>query len=184
MQAASAITYMYQTLRERGLRMSTRAWRRNMRQRAALGMLRFPNSSLTEASLSQRPARDLSLLEQKELEILAQPQACRGPDHLRQAMTILKSRGGKAAIEYVRQCAVNYPVRPQAWFLLSQFQTHRKRSYAEARKAIRAALEALGIADLQVSALQGRGIDVANMQQWLGIFRIKVHPPLLDASSV
>jgi hypothetical protein len=168
---------MHAALKEEGFRWSTTAWFRNYRQRCALGLLAFPASSLTQQSLAGAPAVGLLELPREKLEQEAKPLAARRPTHIEYTAYMLRVAKTAAAMKFAKQAALNYPAQPQGWLLVAELEMLTKRRYADARKAMRAAFEALSIAELHTATLESRRVLLPGLKAWLHVLRTKARVP-------
>ena len=178
LQAASAISHVYLELRERdrSLKMAYRAWCTTTYQRCALGSLVYPDSALTRGGLALPHCAPLATANFRELCAAAVPMSCRSLGHEWQAAVLLRRFETSKALRYARQLCVSHPVRAQSWLLLSEVIMLTQRKYAEARKAARAAVECLQVAEVQVAGLEAAGVDTDEMRRRLAVLRIKVRP--------
>jgi hypothetical protein len=151
------ISQICQDLRDAGFRMSHRAWRRNARQRAALGLCSYPLSIMTEKALSRPATVDISTYNAEKIAHEARPMAVRIGKHEHAVAGHLRQGRVRFVENFLGLMAMNYPTAPQIYLAMAQVATFYHRRYAEARKIMRAAYEALQIAEGQFASIARAG---------------------------
>jgi hypothetical protein len=156
-QDASMISQICKDLRDAGYRMGHAAWRRNARQRAALGLCTFPQSIMTEKALSMPMMRDISGSDPQQFAYEARPMAVRIPKYEYMLALLLKQRRVRYVEDFLGRMVMNYPTAPQLYLHMAQIATFYHRRYADGRKIMRASYEALQIADSHLASIARTG---------------------------